>query len=186
MADHQLDIATRLVHAGERQGQPVGQPVATPIYASTTFTYGSMAEADAVLGGEKPGYIYTRYGNPTVAALEQAILSLEGGVAACAYASGMAALHAALLACELSPGSIILASRDLYGATLDLLILLFGQFDVKTVTADFSDNTCSRCHTVAGMRLSSVAGLSVSKRMTKGTLPSRTARSAALIVSQAS
>jgi cystathionine gamma-synthase/methionine-gamma-lyase len=139
MADHQLDIATRLVHAGERQGQPVGQPVATPIYASTTFTYGSTAEADAVLGGEKPGYIYTRYGNPTVAAMEQAILSLEGGVAACAYASGMAALHAALLACELSPGSTILASRDLYGATLDLLVLIFGKFGVKTVPADFSD-----------------------------------------------
>ncbi len=51
----------------------------------------------------------------------------------------MAALHAALLACELSPGSTILASRDLYGATLDLLVLIFGQFDVKTVTADFSD-----------------------------------------------
>jgi cystathionine beta-lyase/cystathionine gamma-synthase len=139
MDHHQLDIATRLVHAGERQPWPVGQPVSTPIYASTTFTYGSMADADAVLGGEKPGYIYTRYGNPTVTALEQAILSLEGGAAACAYASGMAALHAALLACELSPGSTILASRDLYGATLDLLVLLFGQFDVKTVTADFSD-----------------------------------------------
>jgi cystathionine gamma-synthase/methionine-gamma-lyase len=139
MADPQLDIATRLVHAGERLGTPTGQPVSTPIYASTTFTYGSMAEADAVLGGEKPGYIYTRYGNPTVAALEQAILALEGGVAACAYASGMAALHAAVLACELSPGSTILASRDLYGATLDLLVLLFGQFDIKTVTADFSD-----------------------------------------------
>jgi cystathionine gamma-synthase/methionine-gamma-lyase len=139
MADRELDIATRLVHAGERQGWPVGDPVSTPIYASTTFTYGSMADADAVLGGEKPGYIYTRYGNPTVAALEQAILSLEGGVAACAFASGMAALHAALLACELSPGSVILASRDLYGATLDLLVRIFGQFDVKTVTADFSD-----------------------------------------------
>jgi cystathionine gamma-synthase/methionine-gamma-lyase len=98
-----------------------------------------MTEADAVLGGEKPGYIYTRYGNPTVAALEQAILSLEGGVAAIAYASGMAALHAAVLACELSPGSTILASQDLYGATLDLLVLLFGQFDIKTVTADFCD-----------------------------------------------
>jgi cystathionine gamma-synthase/methionine-gamma-lyase len=98
-----------------------------------------MADADAVLGGEKPGYIYTRFGNPTVAALEQAILSLEGGVAAVAYASGMAALHAAMLACELSPGSTILASQDLYGATLDLLVLLFGQFDIKTVTADFSD-----------------------------------------------
>jgi cystathionine gamma-synthase/methionine-gamma-lyase len=141
MADYQLDIATRLVHAGERQSQPVGQPVATPIYASTTFTYDSMADADAVLGGDKPGYIYTRYGNPTVAALEEAMLSLEGGVAACAYASGMAALHAALFACELSPGSTILASRDLYGATLDLLVLLFGRFNVKTVTADFSDLT---------------------------------------------
>jgi cystathionine gamma-synthase/methionine-gamma-lyase len=139
MAHPQLDIATRLVHAGERLGTPTGQPVATPIYASTTFTYASMADADAVLGGEKPGYIYTRYGNPTVAALEQAILSLEGGVAAIAYASGMAALHAAVLACEPSPGSTILASRDLYGATLDLLVLLFGQFDIKTITADFSD-----------------------------------------------
>jgi cystathionine gamma-synthase/methionine-gamma-lyase len=139
MAHSQLDIATRLVHAGERLGTPTGQPVSTPIYASTTFTYGSMAEADAVLGGEKPGYIYTRYGNPTVAALEQAILSLEGGVSACAYASGMAALHAAVLACELSPGSTILASQDLYGATLDLLVMVFGQFDIRTVTADFSD-----------------------------------------------
>jgi cystathionine gamma-synthase/methionine-gamma-lyase len=139
MAHPQLDIATRLVHAGERLGTPTGQPVSTPIYASTTFTYGSMADADAVLGGEKPGYIYTRYGNPTVAALEQAIVSLEGGVSACAYASGMAALHAAVLACELSPGSTILASQDLYGATLDLLVLLFGQFDIKTVTTDFSN-----------------------------------------------
>jgi cystathionine beta-lyase/cystathionine gamma-synthase len=139
VARTQLDIATRLVHAGERLGTPTGQPVSTPIYASTTFTYGSMADADAVLGGEKSGYIYTRYGNPTVTALEQAILSLEGGVSACAYASGMAALHAAVLACELSPGSVILASQDLYGATLDLLVLIFGQFDIKTVTADFSD-----------------------------------------------
>ena len=115
MIDPRLDIATRLVHAGERLGTPTGEPVSTPIYASSTFTYGSMAEAAAVLGGEKPGYVYTRFGNPTVAALEQAILSLEGGAAAIAYASGMAALHAAVLACELSPGSTILASQDLYG-----------------------------------------------------------------------
>ena len=139
MAEKQLDIATRVVHAGERKGWPTGLPASTPIYASTTFTYASMADADAVLGGEKPGYIYTRYGNPTVTALEQAMLALEGGSAAVAYASGMAALHAAVLACELSPGSVIVASRDLYGATLDLLVLLFGQFQIKTVTADFSD-----------------------------------------------
>ena len=51
----------------------------------------------------------------------------------------MAALHAALLACELSNGSVVLASQDLYGASLELLKTVFGAFGVKTVTADFSD-----------------------------------------------
>lgn len=98
------DIATLLVHAGERLGVPVGLPVSTPIYATATFTYESMAEVDRVFAGEQPGYVYTRYGNPTLAALEEAMRQLEGGAAACAYASGMAALHASLLACELTPG----------------------------------------------------------------------------------
>jgi cystathionine gamma-synthase/methionine-gamma-lyase len=134
-----LDFATQVVHAGERQGFPVGRPVALPIYASATFTYDSMAEMDQVFSGEKPGYVYSRHGNPTVAALEEAIRQLEGGAAACAYASGMAALHAALLACELSPGATVLASQDLYGATLNLLLNVFGQFGVKTVTCDVCD-----------------------------------------------
>jgi cystathionine beta-lyase/cystathionine gamma-synthase len=132
------DITTKLVHAGERLPPPVGLPVSTPIYATATFTYDSMAEVDRVFSGETAGYIYTRYGNPTTAALEEAIRTLEGGVAACAYATGMAALHAAVFACELSPGSTVLASQDLYGATTDLLYTVFGSFGVKTVTADFS------------------------------------------------
>ena len=48
MGEKQLDIATPLVHAGERLGLPAAQPVSTPIYASSTFTYGSMAEVDKV------------------------------------------------------------------------------------------------------------------------------------------
>jgi cystathionine gamma-synthase/methionine-gamma-lyase len=98
-----------------------------------------MAEVDKVFAGEIPGYIYTRYGNPTVAALEEALRELEGGAAACAYASGMAALHAALTACELGPGATVLASQDLYGATLNLLQQVFAGFGVETVTADFSN-----------------------------------------------
>ncbi|MFB3917226.1 MAG: PLP-dependent aspartate aminotransferase family protein [Terriglobales bacterium] len=137
-SDH-LDITTRIVHAGERRGWPTGHPVSTPIYASATFTYDSMAEMDLVFSGEKPGFVYTRHGNPTVAALEQAIQTLEDGAAACAYASGMAALHAALLACELGPGATILASQDLYGATLGVLLQVFGLFGVRTVTCDFGD-----------------------------------------------
>src|SRR6266496_6434158 len=134
-----LDITTQLVHGGERQPAPDGKPVSTPIYASATFTYDSMEEIDQVFAGEKPGYIYTRYGNPTVAALAEAVRTIEEGATACAYSTGMAALHAALFACQLKPGATVLASEDLYGATTNLLVSVFGSFGIKTVTADFSD-----------------------------------------------
>jgi cystathionine beta-lyase/cystathionine gamma-synthase len=132
-------ITTQLVHAGERQPPPDGQPVATPIYASATFTYDSMQEIDQVFSGEKLGYIYTRYGNPTTAVLEEAMREIEEGAVACAYATGMAAVHAALIACDLKAGSTVLASQDLYGATTSLLNNVFTSFGVKTVTMDYSD-----------------------------------------------
>lgn len=144
--NRELDIATQLVHAGERKGTPAGQPAATPIYASSTFTYDSMEEIDRVFAGETPGYVYTRHGNPTVAALEDAIKKVEGGATACAYSSGMAAVHAALFACELTPGATVLASQDLYGATTNLLLTIFGSFGIKTVTADFSNIDELRAH----------------------------------------
>ena len=134
-----LDIATQLVHTGERGDWPTGKPTATPIYASATYTYESMEEIDKVFAGETPDYIYTRYGNPTVAAFENVMRTIEGGATACAFASGMAALHAAFLACELAPGATVLASQDLYGATTNLLLNIFGPLGIKTVTADFSD-----------------------------------------------
>jgi cystathionine gamma-synthase/methionine-gamma-lyase len=143
-----LDITTQLVHAGELAEPPAGQPTSTPIYASATFTYESMSEIDQVFAGDKPGYIYTRYGNPTVNAFAEALRAAEGGATACAYSSGMAALHAALFACELSPGAMVLASQDLYGATTNLLQTIFGSFGIKTVTADFSDldNVRAKAH----------------------------------------
>src|SRR5882724_11167930 len=64
---------------------------------------------------------------------------LEEGAAACAYATGMAALHASIFACEITTGATILASQDLYGATSDLLYKVFGSYGIKTTTADFSD-----------------------------------------------
>jgi cystathionine gamma-synthase/methionine-gamma-lyase len=135
----QQDIRTKLVHAGERRGTPDAQPVATPIYASATFTYDSMAEMDRVFSGEKQGFVYTRYGNPTTAALEEAVRAVEEGATACAYATGMAAVHAALLACDLKSGSTVLASQDVYGATTNLLNTILINFGVKTGHVDFSD-----------------------------------------------
>jgi cystathionine beta-lyase/cystathionine gamma-synthase len=133
------DITTKFVHAGERRALPDAKPVATPIYASATFTYDSMQEIDQVFGGEKAGFVYTRYGNPTTAALEEAMREVEEGATACAYATGMAAIHAALIACDLKSGSTVLASQDLYGATTNLLNTILVNFGVKTVHVDFSD-----------------------------------------------
>src|SRR5688572_24511651 len=138
------DITTNLVHAGERLPLWDAQPVSTPIYASATFTYDSMREIDQVFEGEKAGFIYTRYGNPTTAALEEAVRTVEEGATACAYSTGMAALHAALIACDLKAGSTILASQDLYGATPSLLNKIFGTFGVTTVNVDFNDLTALR------------------------------------------
>ena len=133
------DITTLLVHAGERGPLPDAKPVSTPIYASATFTYDSMQEIDQVFSGEKSGFIYTRYGNPTTAALEEAMRAVEEGATACAYSTGMAAVHAALLACDLKAGSTVLASQDLYGATTNLLNTILANFGVKTVHVDFAD-----------------------------------------------
>ena len=133
------DITTKLVHAGERRPLPEALPVSTPIYATATFTYDSMQDIDQVFSGEKQGFIYTRYGNPTVAALEEAVREIEEGATACAYSTGMAAIHAALIACDLRAGSTVLASQDLYGATTGLLNTVLANFGVKTVQVDFSD-----------------------------------------------
>lgn len=133
------EIETLLVHAGERSVKPVGESVATPLYATTTFTYSSMSELERAFSGESAGYVYTRFGNPTVAALEKAVSVLEEGTGACAYASGMAALHAALIASGLTPGASVLASDQLYGATTALLHNFFAGFGVRIATADFSD-----------------------------------------------
>jgi cystathionine beta-lyase/cystathionine gamma-synthase len=135
----ELAIETQLVHAGNGGEPVVGRPFVTPIYATTSFTYETMAEVEAIFAGDREGYAYARYCNPTVHSLERALMQLEGGAGACAYGSGMAALHAALLACDLVPGATVIAARDLYGTTTHLLETVFLQFGVRTVFADFND-----------------------------------------------
>jgi cystathionine beta-lyase/cystathionine gamma-synthase len=141
---------TRAVHSGERRaGQRDGQkksgdffPISTPIYASTTFAHPDIETTDHVLGGEEPGYSYTRWGNPTVVALEEALASLEapgGGARAFVFASGMAALHAALTAAELSSGAVVLAAEQLYGSTATLLMQIFGPAGVEVCFVDAYD-----------------------------------------------
>jgi cystathionine beta-lyase/cystathionine gamma-synthase len=139
MMESSLAFATQAVHAGERAPKPDFTPVNTPIYQSVSFVYDNIETMDAILGGERPGYVYTRYGNPTVAALERAVATLEGGETAVAYASGMAAIHATLLALEVVSGATIVAAQDLYGATSTLLTTIFARQGVNVHLVDMTD-----------------------------------------------
>jgi cystathionine gamma-synthase/methionine-gamma-lyase len=132
-------IFTRAVHAGERLAPPSKYtPVTTPIHPGVAFVYESADDLDAIFGRTKEGYVYRRYQNPTTHALTQAIAELEGGAHALAYASGMAAMHAALLAAGVSAGSHVIAARDCYGATYTLLDQLLR---TQGVTTHFVDIT---------------------------------------------
>lgn len=134
-----LSFATQAVHAGERGPKPDFTPVTTPIYQSASFVYDTLETMDAIFGGERPGYVYTRYGNPTVAALERAVAILEGGETAVAYASGMAAIHATLLALDVVSGGAVVAAQDLYGATSTLLTTIFARQGVNVRLVDMTD-----------------------------------------------
>ncbi|HET8630982.1 MAG TPA: PLP-dependent aspartate aminotransferase family protein [Thermomicrobiales bacterium] len=130
--------ATLAVHAGERAPRGRFTPVSTPIYHAATFLYDTTAELDGAFEAD-PSFVYARHGNPTVHALEDALAVLEGGAVACACASGMAALHAALLASEVAPGDRIVAGRDLYGATAGLLNTVFAPQGIDVVYVDAGD-----------------------------------------------
>lgn len=132
-------IHTQAVHAGERTERPDLRPVSTPIYHSVGYLYEQMADLDAVFAGSRPGYVYPRYGNPTVAALEAAVAALEGGEGAVATASGMAAIHLALLAAGLRPGERVVAAQDVYGATYALLASLCASQGIETRFVDATD-----------------------------------------------
>jgi cystathionine beta-lyase/cystathionine gamma-synthase len=134
-----LAFATQAVHAGERAPKPDFTPVNTPIYQTASFVYDTIETMDAIFAGERPGYVYTRYGNPTVAALECAVATLEGGEAAVAYASGMAAIHATLLALDVVSGAAVVAAQDVYGATSALLTTIFARQGVNVRFVDMTD-----------------------------------------------
>jgi len=132
-------IYTQAVHAGERRPRPDYTPVSTPIYPSVGYLYEDMTDLDGVFGGERAGYVYPRYGSPTVSALEEAIATLEGAEDAVAYASGMGAVHGALMGAGVRAGTAVVAAADLYGATYALLERTFGSLGVKVRFVDITN-----------------------------------------------
>lgn len=131
-------LASRAVHAGERQPRPEFTPTSSPIYPSTSYTYDDADKLGLIVGGEERGYVYSRTGNPTIKALEAAVASIEESEAALAVASGMAAVHLAVLH-GVRAGSKIVAAHDLYGATTVLFTNIFTTLNVETVFVDMMD-----------------------------------------------
>ena len=132
-------IFTKAVHAGERAAKPDFQPVSTPVYNTVGFLYEDMRDLDAIFGNEREGYVYARYGNPTNFALEEALAALEEGEAALTFGSGMAAVHASLLAAGVKAGTSLLSAYDVYGATYAICARLFPELGVRAKFVDVTD-----------------------------------------------
>lgn len=112
-------FATLAVRAGESPCPATGA-LDQAIYQSTTFVARDSDEMAAVYGEARFGYMYTRYGNPTIRALEEKVAALEAGEAALAFSTGMAAISSAILG-YVQAGDHVVAARSLYGAAYNFL-----------------------------------------------------------------
>lgn len=129
-------INTAVIHAGTTPGEQLGA-LSTPVYHASVFAFPDAEQGAAIHEGEQPGYFYGRMGNPTQAALENVLATLEKGEAALAFSSGMAAISTTLLSL-LQQGDHVVAPEALYATTRGLLKHLEEAFGV---TVTFVDGT---------------------------------------------
>ncbi len=124
------ELETMALHAGHAPDAEHGSR-AVPVHLTTSYLFRDARHAAALYNMEEGGHLYSRISNPTVAVLEQRVAAMEGGAAAVATASGMAALHcvATMLA---SAGDHIVSAAQLYGANINLLKNTLPRFGVET------------------------------------------------------
>src|SRR4051794_24340001 len=130
----EFGFATRSIHAGQRPDPTTGAR-AVPIYQTTSYVFEDTDAAAAIFNLHEYGNTYSRIMNPTVAAFEERMASLEGGVGAVATASGQAAQLLAIYT-MLQPGDHMVASRALYGGTTTQLKYSFQKFGIEVSFVD--------------------------------------------------
>ena len=131
-----LHPRTRMIHDGsDRRG--FGE-MSEALYLTQGFAYDSAETAEARFDGSDPGYVYARYGNPTVGMFEERLASLEGAEACFATASGMAAVNAAMFS-QLKAGDHVVAARALFGSCHYIIDSLLPRFGVATTLVDGTD-----------------------------------------------
>src|SRR5690606_15509671 len=129
-------LATRMVR-GATQRSPYGE-TSEALFLNSGFTYENAEAAEARFKGEQPGFVYSRYENPTVRMFEQRMALIEGAEDARATASGMAAVNAALT-CPLRAGDEIVCSRAVFGSIAYIVNDLLPRFGVKSTMVDGTD-----------------------------------------------
>ncbi|WP_417511323.1 O-acetylhomoserine aminocarboxypropyltransferase/cysteine synthase family protein [Microbacterium sp.] len=135
--EHRFGFRTRALHAGGTPDAATGAR-AVPIYQTTSFVFDDAKDAGNLFALQKYGNIYSRIGNPTVAALEERLASLEGGIGAVATASGMSA-EFITFAALVGAGDHVVASAQLYGGTVTQLDVTLRRFGVETTFVPSTD-----------------------------------------------
>jgi cystathionine gamma-synthase len=130
-------FATRAAQ-GSRPPTSASRPLTPSIHLANVYVFDDLAQVDAVWEGERPGYVYGRFGTPNHTMLEETLAALDGAEAAVVTASGMGALTA-LLHAALRPGDHLVAGQDLYGSTTALLRAEGPRWGLRVSFADAAD-----------------------------------------------
>lgn len=149
MSDHKKGLETLCIHGGHTPEN--NRAHLTPIYATSTYTFDTAEQAIAIFKGEEKGYVYGRFGNPTINEVEDKIAMLEAyglkddkgndlQLKAILHASGMAAITTMLLS-NLKAGDKIITHQSLYGGTQEMLDKILPDLGIEAVIVDFHNHT---------------------------------------------
>ena len=137
MSEH-YDLNTLAVRAGTVRSQFHEHSEA--LFLTSSFVFSSAAEAAARFTGEQPGPIYARFTNPTVSMMEDRLAALEGAERCVAFASGMAAILATVMGL-MKAGDHVVASRSIFGSTVQLFTNILGRFGIETTYVSPTDSS---------------------------------------------
>jgi methionine-gamma-lyase len=134
MDENSRGMQTTAIHAGEKPDPTFGA-VVTPLYFATTYHLGSTERGAALFSGEEDGYVYTRWGNPTISVLEKRVAALEGAEAGLAAASGMAAILTSILA-NVKAGEHVISGKAIYPGAFHLMDQNLRALGIETTFVD--------------------------------------------------
>lgn len=135
--DKKFGFDTMSIHAGS-EGKNPENALNPPIFQTSTFTFDSIEQVEKAMSFESDDYVYTRGNNPTLKLFENRMAALEGGNAAVAFASGMAAISSTLFS-FLKPGDNLVANNCLYGSTYTVITRLLPEYKVECRIVDMTD-----------------------------------------------